>query len=155
MRFLRISTNQHVTPSSNVTTNPITLPLRSLPYKTMIVPFPITFTLNFSVGMKYVMVEMNLMTGDDSQEVVTQFIQKEHIPIYLETNILCAVEAFLREAIQFEKDEEDEGCGMSFSPFFLSFLSNILPFIFLTLFLCSFGRRHFPEAVNTMESRIY
>lgn len=59
------------------------------------------------------MVEMNLTTGDDSQEVVTQFIQKERIPIYLETNLLCAVEAFLRESIQLEKDEEDERCGMS------------------------------------------
>ena len=86
----------------------------------MIVPFPISFTFNFSVGVKYVLVEMRLVTGDDSQEVVMQFIQTENIPIYLETNLLSAVETFLHDAIQFEKDEEDEQCGMplrsSFSP---------------------------------------
>jgi hypothetical protein len=78
----------------------------------MIVPFPISFTSHFSVGAKYVLVALNLTTGDDSQEVVTQFIQSEGIPIYLETNLLSAVEAFLHDAIQFEKDEEGERSGM-------------------------------------------
>lgn len=76
-----------------------------------------------------------MMTGDDSQEVVTQFIQKENIPIYLETNLLSAVEAFLRDAIQFEKDEEDERCGMDiFLLFFYYFLFYFIKYIHIFIF---------------------
>lgn len=77
----------------------------------MIVPFPISISTNFTVGVKYVVVEFQFSAGDDSQEVITHFIQKENIPIYLESNIKSAVESFLCEVIQSEKDEEDERCG--------------------------------------------
>lgn len=78
----------------------------------MIIPFPITFSINFAVGVKYVVAEFQLAAGDDSQEIITQFIQKENIPIYLENNIISTVESFLIDAIQREQDEEDEKCGM-------------------------------------------
>lgn len=71
------------------------------------------------MGLKFVSVEMALQKGDDSEEVVKQFLFKESIPVYLEMNILSAVSAFLEEAVQCERDEEDERCGMSPHSFFL------------------------------------
>ena len=72
----------------------------------MIVARSTTLRFKFAVGKKYVLVEVNLRQGEDSEEALRAFFVQEDIPVYLEIPILATADRLLKDPALGEQDRE-------------------------------------------------